>query len=477
MSGSQELENQLSLMNDSSVDLWATSVTIGLSVSSGNIDSSLIYADIQTKRGWNQNEVLMGLGGTYSESEEVTTSDYQFAYLQYNRLLTDRFYFGAKGYGLRDDLADLDYRLHLGPLWGYYFIKNDRTTLTIEAGPNYTWEKLGGVKDSYVSVAFTERFDHKFNDRLKMWQLLEFRPQIDDFNRYTLVAELGLEARMTDNLSLKTFARNLHDSAPAPGRERNDLAFVTALSYSFGGDPLELDGTKRLADSENLKDLAGATEGNVTTAALGVSMNSGNTDSLTITADLLGSRRYGDEEFLFGASGTYGEFDNGAGTSVTDQNIYAMAQYNYLFADPWYFGVHSDLYHDKLSDLSYRWTTGPVLGVYAIRDADTTLSFEAGPAYVREEKADVTTDSLAAYAAQRFTHRFNDSLHVWQSVSFNSPFNDFDDYVLRAEVGGAIALGGGFSWRTSLEDTYTNLPAGGRERNDLRLKSSIGFSF
>ena len=356
-SGIQEMEDQLSLANDSEIDLWKISVNIGLSISLGNSDSSLIYADLQTTRAWGQNELLMGLGGTYSESDSVTTSDYQFAYLQYNRLLTDRFYFGAKAYGIRDELAILDYRLHLGPVWGYYFIKDANTTFSLEAGPAHTWENQGGVTDKYVSLLISERFEHQFTDRLKLWQRLEFRPEIDAFNSYTLTAELGIETRMTDNLSLKTFVRNIHDSTPTNGLKRNDLAFVTALSYSFGGeDALDLTAKKRSLrlSGENMNDLAGNVDGNVTKAALGATLNRGNTESLAITGDLLGIRRSGNDEWTFGASATYGEFEDANGTKVTDQNIYGVVQFNRQFADPWYFGLRTDLFHDQLADLDYR---------------------------------------------------------------------------------------------------------------------------
>jgi putative salt-induced outer membrane protein YdiY len=479
-SGLQQMENQMSLANDSNIDLWKVTVNVGLSIASGSSESSLIYADIQTERAWGQNELLLGAGGTYSESESVTTSDYQFGYLQYNRLLTERFYFGAKGYGVRDDLAELDYRLHLGPVWGYYLIKDSQTTFAIEAGPSYTWENQGGVSDSYVSLLFAERFDYQFSDRLKLWQMVELRPQVDDFNAYTLTAEIGLETRMTGHLSLKTFVRNIHNSRPVRGFERNDLAFVTALSYAIGGaDPLNLDSEKKALSlpSDNMTDLAGDSDGNVTTTAIGAIVNRGNTESLAITADLLGIRRSGIHELIYGVSTTYGEFETSADTNVTDQNIYGALQYNRVIAYPWYFGLRTDVLHDKIADLDYRWTTGPVLGFYLIKDASTTLSFEAGSAYVRESQGDVKSDDAAIFAQEKFTHRFNDTLHVWQSLSYLAPFNDADDYVLRGEVGAGIDMGGGYSWRTSLEDVYTNISTAGRDRNDLRLKSALAFSF
>ena len=68
-----------------------------------------------------------------------------------------------------------------------------------------------------------------------------------------------------------------------------------------------------------------------------------------------------------------------------------------------------------------------MLGFYAIKDADTGLSFEAGPAYVREKQGDEKTYSAAIFTQEKFTHRFSDNLHMWQSVSYLAPFNGTED--------------------------------------------------
>ena len=95
------------------------------------------------------------------------------------------------------------------------------------------FEKLAGVESQYWTLRFAERFEHKLSKAARVWQSLEYLPQVDDFGNYVLNAELGLEAALTEKLSLATFVQDTYRSEPAPGREENDLKWVTGVKYRF----------------------------------------------------------------------------------------------------------------------------------------------------------------------------------------------------------------------------------------------------
>ena len=124
-----------------------------------------------------------------------------------------------------------------------YFIKGTNTTLRAEVGPGYIYEQDGSAtvngvffpshSKSYMTLRIAERFDHKFNDRVKVWESLEFLPQVDKFSNYILNAEIGLETSMSKHLSQQVFLQDSFHSEPAPGREKNDLKLVAALKYKF----------------------------------------------------------------------------------------------------------------------------------------------------------------------------------------------------------------------------------------------------
>ena len=54
---------------------------------------------------------------------------------QYNRLFSERAYGYFRVDGLHDGVADIDYRLTVGPGVGYYLIKATNTTFRGEFGP------------------------------------------------------------------------------------------------------------------------------------------------------------------------------------------------------------------------------------------------------------------------------------------------------------------------------------------------------
>jgi putative salt-induced outer membrane protein len=187
---------------------------------------------LSTKK-WDKNEWMFGGDANYGETEGTKTAESIRGYTQFNRLFTDRAFGYLRLEGLRDEIADVDYRFTFSPGLGYYFIKNERTFLRAEAGPGYVVEKQGGVTDDYITLRIAERFEHKFNDKAKLWQSLEFLPQVDDWENFIVNAELGVETVLTESLSLRTYLQDTYDNEPAPGRKENDLKLFAGIAYKF----------------------------------------------------------------------------------------------------------------------------------------------------------------------------------------------------------------------------------------------------
>ncbi len=100
-------------------------------------------------------------------------------------------------------------------------------------GPGLIHENQGGKTKTYFTARAAERFELKLNDRVRIWQSLEFLPQVDDLDNYILNAEAGIESALTKKLSLRTFVQDTYDNVPAPGRQKNDVKLVTAIAYKF----------------------------------------------------------------------------------------------------------------------------------------------------------------------------------------------------------------------------------------------------
>jgi putative salt-induced outer membrane protein len=212
---------------------WEKSAALGLTLTEGNSDTLLVTGNLLASRKGERNEISLGADGAYGENNDVKNNETLHGFAQYNRLFSDRFYGYARLDGLHDAIADVEYRFTFSPGVGYYFIKNERTRLSGEVGPGYIYEKQGDDERGYFIARLAERFDHKINDKTKIWQSLEFLPEIEDFDNYIINAEVGVDTQLTQKLALRSYLQDTYDNQPAPGRKKNDLKLVTALAWKF----------------------------------------------------------------------------------------------------------------------------------------------------------------------------------------------------------------------------------------------------
>jgi hypothetical protein len=58
-------------------------------------------------------------------------------------------------------------------------------------------------------------------------------PQVDKFQHFLVNAEIGIDASIAKNLSLEMYVDDAYDSEPAAVSKRNDVKYVSAVSYKF----------------------------------------------------------------------------------------------------------------------------------------------------------------------------------------------------------------------------------------------------
>ncbi|MBI5775619.1 MAG: DUF481 domain-containing protein [Verrucomicrobia bacterium] len=212
---------------------WESTANIGFSLTHGTSKTVLANVGLQTAKKWPKDELAISANLAYGENNGNRNVDNFQATLQYNHIFKDPFYGGLRVGGVHDEIANLDYRLTISPLAGVYIIKKPNTRLSVELGPSGVFEKLGGVEKTYGGLRLGERLEHKFNDRARMWQSFDFTPQVDRFSKYLFNAELGVDAAITKQISLRTVLQDTYDSIPAPGRKENDIRLITGLAVKF----------------------------------------------------------------------------------------------------------------------------------------------------------------------------------------------------------------------------------------------------
>lgn len=212
---------------------WESSAFLGLTLTRGNSDSVLFAANVKTSKKEKQSEWAFGADGAYGENDSVKNNQTLHGFGQYNHLFNERLFGYFRADGLHDGIADLEYRVVLSPGAGYYLIKEKATSLAVEVGPGYVFEKRGGDTESFATLRVAERFEHKFNDRARVWQSLEYLPEVGDFPNYVVNFEAGIAATISKNLELSVVLQDNYVNRPATGRECNDLKLISGVTYKF----------------------------------------------------------------------------------------------------------------------------------------------------------------------------------------------------------------------------------------------------
>jgi len=213
--------------------VWESTVSLGLTATAGNVNSALATGNFRTHRKAPRDEWTLGADGAYGEVSSVKNNETLHGFVQYNHLFNERWYGYTRADALHDGIADVAYRITFSPGAGYYFIKNQQTSLAGEFGPAILYEKLDDEYHTYPTLRLAERFEHKFDAHARLWQNVEFLPPADSPRDFLVNAEIGVETPLTKHLSLQTYVQDNYANHPAPGRKDNDVKLVSALAIKF----------------------------------------------------------------------------------------------------------------------------------------------------------------------------------------------------------------------------------------------------
>ena len=218
---------------------WDTTAAAALTLTRGNSDTFLATLSLDAKRKWKMDEVAFGISGGYGENtvNDVNTRNTEFlqGYGQYNRLFSDRFYGALRLDGQYDGISGIDYRFKVSPMAGYYLIKNPKMTLALEGGPSLIMEHLQGQPShGYWAARLAERFEYKLTATTKVWESVDYLPQVDDWAaNYLISFEAGIDTAINKHWSLRVVFQDMFASEPALGSKKNDLRLMAGTAYKF----------------------------------------------------------------------------------------------------------------------------------------------------------------------------------------------------------------------------------------------------
>lgn len=218
---------------------WHGDVALGLSVTQGNSKTLTSHGSAAATKLLPVDEFRLGVDGTYGldhfgATNETRNAENVHGFADYKHLFNERLYGDLRLDAFHDDVADLQFRINVGPALGYYFIKDDITRLSAEIGPGYEIQRQNEFETQFFTLRMGERFEHSFNKAWKVWEEITFFPKIDDFSQYLIVGEAGTEAVLNGRLSLRVVFQDRYNSKPASGSVPNDLAIISSLVWKYG---------------------------------------------------------------------------------------------------------------------------------------------------------------------------------------------------------------------------------------------------
>jgi putative salt-induced outer membrane protein len=215
--------------------------------------------------------------------------------------------------------------------------------------------------------------------------------------------------------------------------------------------------------------------------AAGATLTRGNSETFLGTLTAATGKKWNQNEMALGADMAYGTTKNMAtgNNDTTAETVHGFAQYNRLFNERLYGYGRVEGLHDGVADIDYRLSLSVGAGYYFIKTKETQLSAEVGPGYLVERLGSENKSYATLRVGEKFNQVLSDRARLWQTAEIVPQVDDFNNYIVNFEIGVEADLNSSqkLSLRVYLDDTYNNVPAAGRKKNDLKLVAAIAYKF
>ena len=240
LAAAREAAKLRDIRNAGLLENWSGKGEIGAFRSTGNSDNTGLTAGLQlTRTGIDWTHKLRGRAD-YQRTNGVTSREQFFAAYEPNFQISERVY----AYGLaqyeRDRFQGFLSRYSVSGGLGYQVIAEPDMQLSVKAGPawRYTDLVIGGSESNLAALLGVD-FGWSITDRLKLTQ--ETSAVADAGGQATLFVDgqntslnviTGLDAKVSDKVTIRASYAYEYDSNPPPGAENTDT--LTRFTFVYG---------------------------------------------------------------------------------------------------------------------------------------------------------------------------------------------------------------------------------------------------
>lgn len=212
------------------LDNWSGQGELGAFMSSGNADNTGVTASLALTKDGIKWRHKLAARADYQRSEGVTTREQFLAAYELNYKISDRLY----AYGLtqyeRDRFQGFAARYSASGGLGYDVL-TDGPTLSVKAGPAWRrTELIGEVSTSNIAGLAAADFDWDISENLTFTQDASAFIQSGSS---TFVSDTGLQASISDAVSVRLSYTVEHDTDPPAGAVKTDTLSRITVIYGF----------------------------------------------------------------------------------------------------------------------------------------------------------------------------------------------------------------------------------------------------
>ena len=133
--------------------------------------------------------------------------------------------------------------------------------------------------------------------------------------------------------------------------------------------------------------------------------------------------------------------------------------------------------HDQFQSLNLRAVFGGGAGWNAVKTKKTTLSFQAGADYERENFTTLTRNSAEVNFGDDLLWKASAATSVTQAFRIYPNLTDTGQYRMNFDLSGVTAIKKWLGWHLTFSDRFVSDPLPGRLRNDVLLSTGLRVSF
>ena len=218
---------------------WQGGVNAGFALTRGNSQSkNLAIAFTADRKGW-RDKLSLYTNSVYATNDApgaipATTANALQAGIRYDHDLNPRLFVYVGADFQTDALQTLDLRSVFGGGLGLHVIKNDRTTLDLLGGANYTREKYTALDArSFPAASVGEELSHKLAKSTLITQKLYFFPDLSERGEYRATFNLATVTKINKWLGWQNAFGDIYVTNPPPGSKQNDILLTTGVNFSF----------------------------------------------------------------------------------------------------------------------------------------------------------------------------------------------------------------------------------------------------